>query len=125
MVNLHTQFAMNSRQILNFIIFDFWTSAANSFIDIPASEPWFEQWSEIFLSVQPPADHEYTRHFLSCLILLSSADPNIIETANDLTRSIQMMQTAVPPKMPKFFSTDALNCYVLLHDRSLGGDISL
>ena len=35
-----------------------------SFVDIPVSEPWFEQWRETFLTVQFPADHEFTRHLL-------------------------------------------------------------
>lgn len=93
-------------------------SAEEIFLDIPAAEPWFEQWRETFLSVQPPSDHEFTRHFLSCLIVLSSTDPNPLETANALTRKVQTMQNVTPPKLPKWFSTDTLNCYVLLHDRS-------
>lgn len=88
------------------------------------SEPWFEQWRETFLSVQPPTDHEFTRHFLSCLIVLSTADQNLLETAQTMTKKVQTMQNVVPPKIPKWFSTDALNCYVLLHDRSQG-DITM
>lgn len=98
--------------------------ADQTFLDIPFVEPWFDQWREIFLSVQSQSDHEFTRHFLSCLIVLSTSDPNSLETANLLTRKIQMMQNTMPPKIPKWFSTDALNCYVLLHDPSQG-DVTL
>lgn len=93
-------------------------------IDIPFSDPWFEQWREIFLSVQSQSDHEFTRHFLSCLIVLSTNDPNSLETANVLTRKIQMMQNITPPKIPKWFTSDALNCYVLLHDPTQQGDVT-
>lgn len=92
--------------------------AEETILDIPVAEPWFEQWRETFLSVQAPSDHEFTRHFLSCLIVLSSSDPNPLDTANALTRKVQTMQNATPPKLSKWFTSDALNCYVLLHDRS-------
>lgn len=94
--------------------------ADQTFIDIPISEPWFEQWREIFLSVQSQLDHEFTRHFLSCLIILSTSDPNSLETAHSLTRKVQVIQNTTPPKVPKWFTPDALNCYVLLHDPSQG-----
>lgn len=94
-----------------------WIFADEIFLDIPATEPWFDQWRETFLSVQPPTDHEFTRHFLSCLIVLSSSDPNPLDTANALTRKVQTMQSQLPPKLPKWFTVDTLNCYVLLHDR--------
>ena len=96
---------------------------ANTIIDIPMAEPWFEQWRETFLTVQFPADHEFTRHFLSCLVVLSSSDPNPLDTATQMTKKIQMMQNVTPPKLPKWFSTDVLNCYVMLHDKAFG-DIS-
>lgn len=95
------------------------SSADNTHLDIPAAEPWFEQWRELFLSVQYPSDHEFTRHFLSCLIVVSSADPNPLESANVLLQNVQMMQNVTPSKIPKWFSTNALNCFVLLHDASV------
>lgn len=88
------------------------------------NEQWFEQWRETFLTVQFPADHEFTRHFLSCLIVLSSSDPHPLDSAQQLTKQVQLMQSLAPPKLPKWFSTtDVLNCYVMLHD-GCHGDIS-
>lgn len=94
-------------------------------LDIPSAQSWYEQWRETFLSVQFPADHEFTRHFLSCLIVLSSSDPNPLESANNLTRKVQMMQNVTPQKLPKWlsFGTDILNSYVMLHD-GCQGDIT-
>lgn len=40
--------------------------------------------------------------------------------ATQLTQNITMLQNITPPKLPKWFSTDALNCYVMLHDASFG-----
>lgn len=94
-------------------------------LDVPSTQPWYEQWRETFLSVQFPADHEFTRHFLSCLIVLSSSDPNPLESANNLTRKVQMMQNVTPQKLPKWlsFGTEILNSYVMLHD-GCQGDIT-
>lgn len=90
-------------------------------LEIPLTEPWYEQWRETFLAVQFPADHEFTRHFLSCLIVVSSAEA--IEVSQQLTNKVHMLQNVTPPKLPKWFSQDPLNCYVMLHD-SCTGDVS-
>ena len=95
----------------------------NTKIQIPQIETWFEQWRETFLTVQFPSDHEFTRHFLCCLIVISSADYNPVETAQQLTKKVQMMQNITPPKLPKWVFTEALNCYVMLHD-GFSSDIS-
>lgn len=95
-------------------------------IVIPASNLWFDEWREIFFMVQFPSDHEFTRHLLACLIVVSSADVNPTEQANQLTKKVKMMQNITPPKLPKWISAtsdEALNCYVMLHDGS-SGDIS-
>ncbi|KAH8371336.1 hypothetical protein KR093_006982 [Drosophila rubida] len=90
-------------------------------LELPTSEPWFEQWRETFLTVQFPAEHEFTRHLLSCLLVLSSADPQIVETAQKLTQRVQQMQSITPQKLPKWFQpTDVLNSYVVLHEASQG-----
>lgn len=95
-------------------------------IEIPSSTAWFEEWREIFFMVQFPSDHEFTRHLLACLIVVSSSDVNPVDQAHQLTKKIKMMQNITPPKLPKWISAasdDALNCYVMLHDGS-SGDIS-
>lgn len=97
-----------------------------SIISIPAAYPWFEEWREVFFSVQFPSDHEFTRHLLACLIVVASTEQNPVEQANQLTKKVKMMQNITPPKLPKWISSnsdDALNCYVMLHDGSTG-DIS-
>lgn len=96
-------------------------------IEIPSICSWFEEWREIFFMVQFPSDHEFTRHLIACLIVVSSADVNPVEQAHHLTEKLKMMQNITPPKLPKFISAssdDALNCYVMLHDGGSSGDIS-
>uniref|UniRef100_A0A1B0B6W0 Trafficking protein particle complex subunit 8 n=1 Tax=Glossina palpalis gambiensis TaxID=67801 RepID=A0A1B0B6W0_9MUSC len=90
-------------------------------LELPDGVPWFEHWRETFLAVQFPADHEFTRHLLSCLIVLSSGDPNVVETAQKLTQRVHQMQSVTPQKLPKWFQpNDVLNSYVILHEGSQG-----
>ncbi|EDV40855.1 uncharacterized protein Dana_GF10721 [Drosophila ananassae] len=97
------------------------TTIADIDLELPTSEPWFEQWRETFLTVQFPAEHEFTRHLLSCLLVLSSADPHIVETAHKLVQRVQQMQSITPQKLPKWFHpTEVLNSYVVLHEASQG-----
>lgn len=94
-------------------------------IEIPSSNFWFDEWREIFFTVQFPSDHEFTRHLLACLIVVSSSDSNPVEQAHHLTKKVKMMQNITPPKLPKWISAtsdDALNCYVMLHDGELMQD---
>lgn len=100
-------------------------------LHVPQRQLWFEQWRETFLSVQTHGEHEFTRHLLSCLIVLSSTDPTPLDTAQQLTRQVMATQTQTPPpKLPKWFggvasaAAECLNCYVLLHDASLDADIT-
>lgn len=95
-------------------------------VQIAAHNPWFDDWQEVFFATQFPSDHEFTRHLLACLIVVSSADVNPVEHANQLTKKVRMMQSITPPKLPKWIATspdEALNCYIMLHDGS-SGDIS-
>jgi trafficking protein particle complex subunit 8 len=95
-------------------------------IEIPAESSWFNQWREIFFMVQFPSDHEFTRHLIACLIVVSSSDANPVDQAHQLTDKVKMIQNITPPKLPKWISStadEALNCYVMLHDGS-SGDIT-
>lgn len=82
-------------------------------LDIPISVPWFEAWRETFLSVQFPSDHEFTKHLLGCMIVVSTAEDNPLEKIQ--TMGAQLHQS-VPGKLPKWFNNNALRYYILVHD---------
>ncbi|XP_063616644.1 trafficking protein particle complex subunit 8 [Cydia splendana] len=86
--------------------------------DVPQSTPWFEAWRETYLEVQFPSDHEYTNHFLSCIIVGTTLDDNIIDTFNTLNQQYAQLQNITPPKLPKWFNNGVLKSYLLLHDVS-------
>lgn len=84
-------------------------------LDIPSSTPWFEAWRETFLQVQFPSDHEFTKHFLACILAVSSADSNPLESLNQMVHNLDQMQFA-STKMPKWFNSNFLRYYVIVHD---------
>ncbi|KAI8440047.1 hypothetical protein MSG28_001473 [Choristoneura fumiferana] len=86
--------------------------------DVPQSTPWFDAWRETYLEVQFPSDHEYTKHFLSCIIVGTTLDDNIVDTFNSLNQQYAQLQNVTPPKLPKWFNQGVLKSYLLLHDVS-------
>ncbi|KOC70233.1 Trafficking protein particle complex subunit 8 [Habropoda laboriosa] len=82
-------------------------------LDIPVSVPWFEAWREMFLSVQFPSDHEFTKHFLACMIVVSTAEDNPLEKIQNM--GAQLHQN-IPGKLPKWFNNNTLRYYILVHD---------
>ncbi|XP_023939464.1 trafficking protein particle complex subunit 8 [Bicyclus anynana] len=87
-------------------------------IDIPQATPWFDAWRETYLEVQFPSDHEFTKHFLACIIVATTLDDNIIDMYNDLNQQFVQLQNVAPPKLPKWFNNAVLKSYLLIHDVS-------
>ncbi|XP_067001319.1 trafficking protein particle complex subunit 8 isoform X2 [Anabrus simplex] len=88
----------------------------NDIIEVPASVPWFEAWRETFLQVQFPSDHEFTKHYLCCMLVVSSAESSPADTLVLMSQQLQQLQTIAPAKLPKWFCANVLRYYVLLHD---------
>lgn len=82
-------------------------------LDIPVSVPWFEAWRETFLNVQFPSDHEFTKHFLACMIVVSTAEDNPLEKIQNMGAQLQQ---SIPGKLPKWFNNNTLRYYILVHD---------
>lgn len=91
-------------------------------LDVPVATPWYEAWKDTFLKVQYPSDHEYTKHFLACLLVVASSDQNPAETMVQLAQSLNQMQNTAPGKLPKWFNCNVLKYYVVLHDILEGND---
>ncbi|XP_069359904.1 trafficking protein particle complex subunit 8 [Maniola hyperantus] len=87
-------------------------------IEIPQATPWFDAWREAYFEVQFPSDHEFTKHFLACIIVATTLDDNIIDVYNALNQQYAQLQNVTPPKLPKWFNNAVLKSYLLLHDVS-------
>ncbi|XP_033216769.1 trafficking protein particle complex subunit 8 [Belonocnema kinseyi] len=82
-------------------------------LNIPVSIPWFEAWRETFLNVQYPSDHEFTKHFLACMIVVSTSDDDPLETIQQMATKLNQ---TIPGKLPKWFNNNVLRYYILIHD---------
>lgn len=82
-------------------------------LEIPLSVSWFEAWRDMFLNVQYPSDHEFTKHFLACMIVISTSDENPLEKIQQM--AMQLHQN-IASKLPKWFNNNALRYYILIHD---------
>ncbi|GBP45709.1 Mariner Mos1 transposase [Eumeta japonica] len=87
--------------------------------EIPQSTPWFDAWREAYFEVQFPSDHEFTKHFVGCIMVATTSDENVMDTFNSLLQKLTVLQNITPPKLPKWFSSNILKTYVLLHDTSV------
>lgn len=83
-------------------------------LDIPVAVPWFEAWRETFLNVQCPWYHEFTKYFLACMIVVSTADDDPKEKIQQI--GSQLNQSS--GKSPKWFNNNTLRYYILVHDVS-------
>ena len=82
-------------------------------LSIPVAVPWFEAWREMFLNVQFPSDHEFTKHFLACMIVVSTSDDNPLEKIQQMAAGLHQ---SPPGKLPKWFNNNVLRYYILVHD---------
>lgn len=96
-----------------------WFLAEGRKFDIPQSTYWFDAWRETYLEVQFPSDHEFTKHFLSCIIVGVAHDDNVIDCFNTLNQQYAQLQNVTPPRLPKWFNSGVLKSYLLLHDASI------
>ena len=83
-------------------------------LSIPAATPWFEAWRDIFLQVQYPSDHEFTKHYLACMLIVSSNDEDPLSVIVSLDQKINELQSSA--FMPKWFNNNNLKYYVLIHE---------
>ncbi|CAB3239968.1 unnamed protein product [Arctia plantaginis] len=111
------------RQLNNAVLYNYHDKIVSMEIDgrkfdIPQSTNWFDAWRETYLEVQFPSDHEFTKHFISCIIVGTTSDENVIDSFNNLNQQYAQLQNVTPPKLPKWFNSSVLKSYLLLHDVS-------
>ncbi|KRT81734.1 hypothetical protein AMK59_5774 [Oryctes borbonicus] len=83
-------------------------------LQVPYSVPWFEAWRDTFLQVQFPSDHEFTKHFIACMLIVSTTDDNPVRMMVDLSQKVNDLQMS--PKLPKWFSNNVMRYYIIIHE---------
>ncbi|XP_078543490.1 trafficking protein particle complex subunit 8 isoform X1 [Lissotriton helveticus] len=85
-----------------------------------ATTPWFESYRENFLQSMPASDHEFLNHFLACMLVVSSSEPEPVEQFLKLSQEQHRIQHSSDYSYPKWFIPNTLKYYVLLHDVGSG-----
>uniref|UniRef100_A0A8C4R2A4 Uncharacterized protein n=1 Tax=Eptatretus burgeri TaxID=7764 RepID=A0A8C4R2A4_EPTBU len=75
---------------------------------------------EAFFQVFPVGDHECHRHYLACLLVVSSNHQDPMDEFHQLSREQHRVQHSGECPHPKWFSPNTLKHYVLLHDIGTG-----
>ncbi|CAI9164534.1 unnamed protein product [Rangifer tarandus platyrhynchus] len=87
-----------------------------------ATTPWFESYRETFLQSMPASDHEFLNHYLACMLVASSGEPEPVEQFSKLSQEQHRIQHNNDYSYPKWFIPNTLKYYVLLHDVSAGDE---
>ncbi|XP_041046081.1 trafficking protein particle complex subunit 8 isoform X1 [Carcharodon carcharias] len=85
-----------------------------------ATTPWFEAYRECFFQSMSPSDHEFLHHYLACMLVASSKDPDPVDQFLKLSQEQHRIQHSSDYSYPKWFIPNTLKYYVLLHDVSEG-----
>ncbi|NXS34376.1 TPPC8 protein, partial [Pomatostomus ruficeps] len=89
-------------------------------LNISATTPWFESYRECFLQSMPASDHEFLNHYVACMLVVSSSEPDPVEQFLKLSQEQHRIQHSSEYSYPKWFIPNTLKYYVLLHDVSTG-----
>jgi len=87
-----------------------------------AITPWFEAYRSCFFQLLKPLEHEFIRHILACMIVVSTQNPDPMGAFVAINaKQAKMQQTADNENAyVKWFSPHTFKYYVLLHDASEG-----
>uniref|UniRef100_A0A8D0GHK1 Trafficking protein particle complex subunit 8 n=1 Tax=Sphenodon punctatus TaxID=8508 RepID=A0A8D0GHK1_SPHPU len=89
-------------------------------LNISVTTPWFESYRESFLQSMPASDHEFLNHYVACMLVVSSSEPDPVEQFLKLSQEQHRIQHSNEYSYPKWFIPNTLKYYVLLHDVSVG-----
>ncbi|XP_053570976.1 trafficking protein particle complex subunit 8 isoform X2 [Bombina bombina] len=91
-------------------------------LNISATTSWFESYRETFFQCMPASDHEFLNHYLACMLVVSSHEPEPVEQFLKLSQEQHRIQHSNDYSYPKWFTPNTLKYYVLLHDVSEGDE---
>ena len=88
-------------------------------LEAPGFTPWFDSWTKIYLQSLPSVEHEFLRHHIGCVFVVSSNAKDPLEQLRNLIQTqhkVQHERSSSGMSYPQYFTTNALKYYVLLHD---------
>ncbi|XP_070575139.1 trafficking protein particle complex subunit 8-like [Ptychodera flava] len=98
-------------------------SVGNYDLQISPSTPWFEAYRDSFLhTVQIPSDHEFLKHFVACMLVVSTSHADPMDQFIKLSQQQNQHQFNSKTSYPKWFNNNIFKYYVLLHDQVEGDE---
>ena len=89
-------------------------------LNMHSSAPWFESFRNHFMRTLPVSQHEFTRHFVACLLVVSSSEPDPKTQFANLEK--QFRENLAEFGSQRWFTSDILCCRVLIHDVAEGDE---
>lgn len=89
-------------------------------LQISASTPWYEAYRESVLQNMPASDHEYIRHFVACMLVVSTGHADPMDQFVKLSQQQHHLQHTSSTTHPKWLCPNIFKYYVLLHDNAEG-----
>jgi len=86
-------------------------------LDAPGYTPWFDIWMKYYLQTLPTVEHEFLKHSLGCIFVVSTNSKDPVETFRALSTHQQRLQhDRASSNYPVYFNPSILKYYVLVHD---------
>ncbi|XP_072169057.1 trafficking protein particle complex subunit 8-like [Diadema setosum] len=89
-------------------------------LQISASTPWYEAYRESVLQSMATSDHEFIRHFVACMLVVSTGHADPMDQFAKLSQQQHHLQHSSNTTHPKWLCPNIFKYYVLLHDNSEG-----
>ncbi|KAK4309286.1 hypothetical protein Pmani_019075 [Petrolisthes manimaculis] len=89
-------------------------------LELQPTTRWYEAWRDTFLHIQYPSDHEFTKHYLACVLVVASNSDSPLDQLNRLSQYLHQQLHQTPSRYPKWFSPNILKYYLLVHDVTVG-----
>lgn len=73
-------------------------------IEVNPHTPWYDSWRETLWSCLEMTDHDFTRHYLATLLVVSSSHPNPVEQFHQLNNQLnQLIVIAILKNIQRIF----------------------
>nr|CAB3267230.1 trafficking protein particle complex subunit 8-like [Phallusia mammillata] len=87
-------------------------------VSVNMSCPWFDAYRETVTSLAQPKLHEFVKHCIACLLVVSSSHPEPLEEFAKLSQQQNYIQHQSNQTHLRWMTPNTLKYYVLLHDNS-------
>ncbi|XP_022655864.1 trafficking protein particle complex subunit 8-like isoform X3 [Varroa destructor] len=89
-------------------------------VDVCPVTPWYNAYRDAFFRCLAPQEHDFTRHFVGCVYVVSSAHQAPQQQLTQLIQNVSTVQLNLSHHSKWFFGQTGPQYFVLLHDGGTG-----